>query len=346
MANRGLSGINAIFVARSIVFDLDSAIGTYGDEILKDLTGLPISELRRSEGKLERVSQISERIEKRSKLLSSEGYVTKEGGALTKKALKEIAEETLRDELEILSRLGHGTHPAKSSGFEERTELALPYSRGHSYKRISIRRTVSVAAKRGHGRIIREDLRSSEMTKRTGVDFVFVLDSSGSMKGDKLDSCKRAAIGLAAVSIGTLDRVAVIAFRKEPELICEFSDSEDVPYFAEKIVSLTPGGTTSIAKAVFLAAEILRALDRESAKHILLITDALPTEGEKPVEDARESVEKASAAGITISVAGIGLVEEGEKLARELSGIGEGNFYNVPVGELTGIVLDDRAKIG
>jgi len=350
MANRGLDGLNAVFIARSIVYDLGSAIGTYGEELLAGLTGLPISELSRSEGKIERISQISGRIEGKLKGLLSEGFIAKGGAGLTKKALREIAEETLKDELQILSKLGFGSHPADFKGNEEKTERAYPRSKSDSYRRISTRKTVSVAAKRGHKKILPEDLRSLEMTRRTGIDFIFVLDSSGSMKGDKMDSAKRAAIGLSAVSVGTLDRVAVVSFRKEPEVICEFSDSEDIGYFAEKIVSLFPGGMTSIGKAITLASGMLGSLENsKSAKHILLITDGLPTEGEKPSEDAKEAVISARANGITISVAGIGLNEEGEGLLRELAGLGDGNFYNVPAvsgSELTGIVLDDRERAG
>jgi magnesium chelatase subunit I len=344
MSNRGIGGVSAVFVARSIVYDISSAIGTFGEELLSGLTGLPIAELSRSEGKIEKVSQITDRIESNLKLLRSQGYIMREGG-LSRKALEAVAEETLKDELEILSKLGSGSHAARAAGFDEKGDHAIPFSKGHSYKRISTRKTVGMAIRRGHSRPQLSDLRSREMTRKSGVDFVFVLDSSGSMRAEKIDACKRAAIGLAAVSVGTMDRVAVISFRKEPEVICEFSDSEDLPVFAEKIVAITPGGTTSIAKALSLATGMLIDLASPAAKHILLITDALPTEGDKPAEEAKLEAEKAADSGVTISVAGISLTEEGEELAREISGIGSGNFYNVPAGDLTALVLDDRAKL-
>lgn len=345
MQNRGIGGVNAVFVARSIVYDLGSAIGTFGEELLEGLTGLQIAELSRSQGKLERVSILADKIDSKLRALGAENYLLKEGG-LSKKAIAAIADETLRDELEILSKIGEGTHAASVAGFDAKGEQPVPFQKGHSYRRISARKTVSTTIRRGRREPIKEDLRSLELTRKGGIDFVFVLDSSGSMKGDKIDACKRAAIGLAAVSVGTLDRVAAVSFRKEPEVICELSDSEDLPLFSEKIVSLTPGGTTSIAKALSIAAGILEDSRSRAAKHILLVTDGLPTEGASPAEEAKEEAEKAAAAGITISVAGIGLEEEGEKLARELAGIGSGNFYNVPAGraELTSIVLEDRAK--
>ncbi len=344
MNNRGIGGVNAVFVARSIVFGMDSAIGTFGEDLLEGLTGLPISTLSRMEGKIENVSRLSERIEKTATGLKREGFILKDGG-LSKRALESIAEETLKDELEILSKLGAGSHEAKEKGAEEKIELTIPFSKGHSYRHISPKKSVSIAVRRGRTSLHRSDLRSVEMTKRSGVDFMFVLDSSGSMRAEKIDACKRAAIGLAAVSVGTADRVAVISFRKEPEIICGFSDSEDLPVFAEKIVALTPGGTTSISRAISLAATMLRDLGGASAKHILLVTDGLPTEGEAPAEDAKDEAQKAADAGVTISVAGIALNEEGEALARELAGMGNGNFYNVPIGDLTALVIDDSRTV-
>ena len=77
-------------------------------------------------------------------------------------------------------------------------------------------------------------------------------------------------------------------------------------------------------------------------KHLVLITDAVPTVGEDPGKSTLNFVERASAYGITISVIGIALSKEGTELAKKIVEIGKGRLYVVrDLENLDRVVLED-----
>ena len=77
-------------------------------------------------------------------------------------------------------------------------------------------------------------------------------------------------------------------------------------------------------------------------KHLMILTDALPTVGDDPEKNALQAVSEARAAGITISVVGIKLDGKGEELARKVCEVGDGRLYNVSsLGEMDSLVLHD-----
>ena len=77
-------------------------------------------------------------------------------------------------------------------------------------------------------------------------------------------------------------------------------------------------------------------------KHLILITDALPTTGKDPEKETLQEVSIARNAGITISLIGIKLNEKGKKLAEKIVELGEGKLYTVKNLENIGkIVLED-----
>lgn len=339
MLNRNIQGISAKFLAKAIVSNFENAIATFGEDILQGLTGLGISDLKKLEGKPDGIYRLSEQIEKNLKTIKDDNLVSEEG--ITEEGLDIAVLSTLLDELQILGRLGYGEHEARKKGGDVYPLNIKPY-RHERYRSLAVRRTLQLAIKRGHEEIRREDLQVWEKAKRTGINFVFALDASGSMRGSKIDSCKRAAIGLAYLSLKEGDKVAVVAFRKHAQEAISFN--EDLETFARKVVRLTPHSTTNMAEGIRLSREMLQNMETE--KHIILITDALPTEGESPLEKALEETSITSNQGITISVVGISLSTEGEEIARKIAGLGNGTFYPISdVEKLNEAILQDREKV-
>ena len=77
-------------------------------------------------------------------------------------------------------------------------------------------------------------------------------------------------------------------------------------------------------------------------KHLILITDAMPTVGDDPNKNTLNLVERATGYGITVSVIGIDLSKEGTELARKIAEIGKGRLYVVKdLDNLDRIVLQD-----
>ena len=83
-----------------------------------------------------------------------------------------------------------------------------------------------------------------------------------------------------------------------------------------------------------------------ATKHLILLTDALPTFGKQPEQDTIEAVSIARSSGVTLSLIGISLDAEGEKFGKKLAETGEGRFYVVKnIDELDAIVLEDYYSI-
>jgi len=81
---------------------------------------------------------------------------------------------------------------------------------------------------------------------------------------------------------------------------------------------------------------------KDISKHLIVLTDALPTVGDDPHKDTLEAVSIVKSEGITISIAGIDLDDKGAEFAESLVQLGEGKLYRVKnLEELDEIILED-----
>jgi len=81
-------------------------------------------------------------------------------------------------------------------------------------------------------------------------------------------------------------------------------------------------------------------------KHVMLLSDAMPTVGDDPEGLTLKAVSEARAQGITVSLIGVNLEAKGKKFAEELVRLGEGRLYLVRnLGELDQIVLEDYYSV-
>ena len=83
----------------------------------------------------------------------------------------------------------------------------------------------------------------------------------------------------------------------------------------------------------YLAAMIEKATELFArgnvTKHLILLTDALPTIGKKPEEEALKYIAIAAAGGITVSIIGINLDSKGKELAQQMVDVGGGRLFAV-----------------
>jgi len=106
------------------------------------------------------------------------------------------------------------------------------------------------------------------------------------------------------------------------------------------LIPVCPKKGTNIAEAIRTAAELFPA--SKQTKHIIAITDALPTSGKHPEEDTLKEVSNAKAQGITISLVGIDLSKTGERIAKRIVEHGQGRLYTIKeLKNLDRIVLMD-----
>lgn len=138
-------------------------------------------------------------------------------------------------------------------------------------------------------------------------DVVFVLDTSGSMSGKKLEQAKKALI-FCIQNLNDEDRFEVIRFSTETEAL--FRDMREVSNASRKkaeefVVGLKTIGGTAINDALKAA---LETGDKESKrpKLVVFLTDGLPTVGETSVEKILETVTDRSQGTTRVFTFGVG----------------------------------------
>ena len=168
---------------------------------------------------------------------------------------------------------------------------------------------------------------SETRTARAPISMAVVLDTSGSMSGDKIEDAKRSVLRL----LGDMrddDEIAVIRYSDASEMIQPLARVGQVRRTLEqKIRMLDAGGGTNIPGGL---SHGLRALDeaaRGRVRRIVLVSDGLDSTRAQAENLARSSF----GAGITVSSLGIGL-DFDESYMGSIAQNGHGNFAFVKDG--------------
>ena len=114
------------------------------------------------------------------------------------------------------------------------------------------------------------------------VDVVLLVDTSGSMKGESIDTAKRAAKEFASAMVAP-NRVAVIAFDTRARTVRDFTDDDIAVAAAAE--SLEARGETALYDALMLAGE-LAARPTANVASIVLLSDGGDTMSRASLDDA------------------------------------------------------------
>ncbi len=323
--NMGQSSLVPDAMFETLVSDYKLAEKLFGKGLLRLATGhspdylkqnLRIPEFRKKlRGDMDRINE----------RLVNEGYLEKDG-SITGFGIDLASVVLYVEELERL--IPKGTLSGKLSKypnpFGEKGE-GIKFHRGLSYKDINVKGTLKMAARRLHKELIVEDLIAHRREARGTKHVVFLLDSSGSMRETKIDHAKRAGVALAYKAINDGNKIGLVVFSTSV-LVAE-KPSRDFTSILRKIARVSPRKETNLAEAIKTAIGLFPR--GEHTKHIIALTDALPTFGNEPEQETLAQVSNARAAGITFSLVGIGLDSKGEELAKRMAELGNGRLYAV-----------------
>lgn len=145
--------------------------------------------------------------------------------------------------------------------------------------------------------------------KAPPVNYVFVVDSSGSMrKGGKLDTVK-ASIRELFNNMRADDVIGVIAFHGEAKTVLESIPKKEIApdEFGKMINSLTPDGGTDINLGLsFGIDEINRHSSSHKLNHIFLFSDGKPSSGEENWIKIRQNLADKTLGNIRLSTFAFG----------------------------------------
>lgn len=335
--NQGLFSFNADMMFEKLVDNYRNAESIYGESLLRLATGYDKNALQKNIKFPEFQRELKQILKKIERELEDEGLIEEEG-TITDKGFDLASMVLYMKELDDLRAKGLGDRKSKKAMIYGEKENVRDYKKGDRYRDIAIKASVRKSLRRGRKKLDMKELKVFERDSKGKIYIVYGLDASGSMKGKKIELCKRAGIALAYKAIDENDHVGLLVFGSDID--DSVHPTTDFGQFMRAIVRIRAKSQTDLALTIERAIEMF---PRDNiTKHLVLITDANPTVGDDPSKNTLDLVERASNYGITISVIGIGLDDEGVELAKKIVEIGKGRLYMVKdLDNLDKVVLED-----
>jgi Mg-chelatase subunit ChlD len=336
--NQGIGGFSPDLLFEQLVKNYSMATKIYGPSLLRLLTNYSPDYLKRNVQVPEFRKELRKNIEDKVEQLKEDGYVAKDG-AIKEQGVRLASLILYTEELDKIIPKGFTGDKVqkKDNRYGDRDDIK-PYRRDDRYRDIAIKKSLKLAVRRGHSTLGVADLKTFTRQKKGQIDLIYALDASASMKGRKIEQCKKAGIALAFKAIEAKDKVGLLVFGSDVRSAIE--PTNDFPKLLMEITRVSARTQTNIAAT--LQKSISLFPNTESTKHLLLITDALPTEGDDPLQETLDAVSDAVNHGITTSMVGVGLDEAGKGLAKQITELGNGRLFVLKdVDDLDLVVLED-----
>jgi Mg-chelatase subunit ChlD len=340
--NYGIGAFNPDLMFENIVNSYSQAERLYGSKLIRQLTGYDPKYIERNMNIPEFKRELKKKIEENIEGMKKDGMINKEGEIIEKgvqmATLIMYIEEL--DEITPKGEFGEIVHK-KSYIYGEKMD-SRDFKKGDRYRDLAIKRSVKKAIRRGHNELLVSDLQSFERKQKGSTYIVYGMDASGSMKGKKIEQSKKAGIALAYKAIEHRDKVGLISFGTKIKQKVEPTD--DFGMLLKEIVKINASMETNFTEMISHAIEMFP--EGHMTKHLIILSDALPTVGAEPVKETLQALSAARDKGITTSLIGIGLDEKGEETAKKIIEIGQGKLYvTKDLEELDKIILEDYYSV-
>ncbi len=340
--NQGFGAFNPDLMFEELVRNYSMARKIYGDSLIKLLSDYDSGYIKKNINIPEFQRELKKNIKRRIEELKDKDLID-DDHRLTDKAIDLASLVLYKEELDNLipkGILGEKIHK-KTFIYGDKEDIKN-HKRLDRYRDLAIRKSLKLAIRRGHSELQESDLKSFERKSRGSIYLIYALDASGSMKGAKIDLCKKAGVALAYKAIQEKDKVGLLVFGSDIKE--EIPPTEDFLLLLKAMTQIKASKETNLTVTIQKAITLFPNL--AVTKHLILLTDAMPTIGTEPEQETLEAVSLAKANGITISLVGINLDKKGESLAKKIVEIGEGNLYVIrELENIDKIVLEDYYSI-
>ncbi|MFH1510804.1 MAG: VWA domain-containing protein, partial [Candidatus Woesearchaeota archaeon] len=321
--NQGFSSFTPDLFFEKLVQQYSMAKQLYGETLIRLIMGYSPNYIKKNISIPEFRRELKNKAQETFENLKNKGHIDRDGN-FTEKGIGLSAIIMYKDELERMLAKGLiGTVQSKRKAVYGDKNDSRGYRKGDRYRDIELKGSIKKALRRGHLTLQIEDLQVVERKSKGSIEIIYALDASGSMKGKKIEMAKRAGIALAYTAISQKDRVGLIVFGTQVKE--EIRPTNNFPYITARIAGITASAETNITGTIQKSTGLFST--GSHTKHLILLTDCLPTIGKEPEKETIESAAYASSRGITISVVGIGLDKQGTELATRIAEIGKGKLH-------------------
>jgi Mg-chelatase subunit ChlD len=336
---QGIGSLTPDMVFQNMVNDFKLAKKLYGETIIRELTGYSPNYIEKNINIPEFKRDLQKKIKDRIGGLQDDGALTREG-EITDKGLTLASLVLYVEELDSLAAKGFGDKVTKKKSVYGDKEDYQGF-KSKRYRDIAIKQTIKTALRRGHAVVEKNDIQTYDRRQEGHLSIIYGLDASGSMKGEKLKIAKKAGIALAFKAINERNKVGMIVFGSD--IKNAIPPSTDFLALIREMTNIRASMETDISKSIEKSIELF---PKKDTKHLILLTDALPTKGVIPEQETLKAVSLARDEQITISLIGINLDDKGLGLAERIVEIGNGKLYRVrDLHEVDRIILEDYARL-
>jgi Mg-chelatase subunit ChlD len=340
--NQGISSFTPDLMFENLTQNYANAENIYGKKLIQLLTGYNPNYIRKNVRIPEFCRELKTAIEanikemKKQNLINKENMITSRGIYLASLVL--YTEEL--DHLMPKGFFGKKEHKKKMHyGDKEDVKLYKSHDR---YRDLDMKKSIKRTIRRRRDKLLKEDLIVNEKKSKGNIELIYAIDSSGSMKGKKIETAKKAGVALAFKAIEKRDKVGLIVFGSEIKE--ELPPTLDFIRILSCITEVRASNETNITSTIEKAIQLFSR--HSCTKHLILLTDAMPTVGSEPEKETLKMISQATCLGITTSVIGIGLDPDGEKFAKNIIEISQGRLYVVnKLDEVDQVILEDYYQV-
>jgi Ca-activated chloride channel family protein len=164
--------------------------------------------------------------------------------------------------------------------------------------------------------------------QRPPLNLALVIDRSGSMAGQKLSYARKAARSLAG-ELTARDRLAIVAFDGEVQVVVPSRTVDSPLPFIQAINSIEEGGTTALFDGWLAGAlQVAEHLDPTGLNRVLLLSDGQANEGLTDAGAIAEKVAGLNQRGVSTSAFGLGAGFD-EDLMGAIAAAGDGTLAQI-----------------
>ncbi len=335
--NQGLFAFSPNLMFSQIVKNFQLAKSLYGEKLLRLITGYEPDYVQKNINIPEFQRELKIKIEETIRNLGDCSFIESDG-MISDAGIMLASLVLLMEELDILASRTVGEKRGRTKTQYGNRDAVRQFKAGDKYRNLALKASLKLALRRSHQHLLKDDLKSFERTDKSGIEIIYAIDASGSMRGEKISTAKKAGIALAFKAISNKDKVGLVVFGSEVK--SAEHPTRDFRRLLKALVQVRASKQTNFAGMLDKSIKLFSS--EQLTKHIVILTDALPTAGKNPEADSLKAVSNAKARGISISLVGINLDKKGRTFAEQLVRLSEGRLFIVKnLQEVDRIVLED-----